>query len=369
VELTATQRVGMHRYRFSGTDTGQVILDLSHRDVLLDHQLKVVSETEVRGHRISTAWAREQHVYFVARFSRPALEVRVGEEGKKAALRFLPGEELLVKVGISFVDEAGAEKNLEAELPDWDAERVRREATEAWNQQLSRVLLEDESEENKTIFYTAQYHASLVPNCFTDMDGRYRGMDGKIHQNPSGQTRYSVFSLWDTYRAAHPWYTLTEQARTRDFIRTLLQQHEEGGKLPMWELAGNYTGCMIGYHAVPVIYDAYAKGLRDYDTALALQAMVATARADELGKRAYARLGFVPAEEEAESVSKTLEYAYDDCCIGRMAGEMGEEALAHEFMGRAQSWQNLLDPETRFMRARYNQRWETPFDPTQVTFA
>lgn len=383
VELTATERVGFHQYSFeSEADTANLILDLVHRDEVIRSGLRIISDTEIEGFRISNAWAKEQHVYFVAQFSEPFLNFLTENnpqvdprnglwESKdiKAAFQFKAGKKpLQVKVSLSFVDIAGARQNLQKELPGWDFAQTKEAAQAAWEQQLGKIKLTDGNDENKTVFYSSMYHVSIVPNLFMDIDGRYRGTDLQIHKSDD-HTHYSVFSLWDTYRAAKPLYTIIEPDRMSDFIKTLLKQHEEGGKLCMWELAGNYTGCMIGYHSVPVIVDAYMKGYRDFDAHQALKAMVEIATADELGKPIYQKAGFLPAEKEHESVSKTLEYAYDDWCIAMFAKELGEEEIYQRFIQRAQFYKNVLDPETHFMRAKIGHRWEKPFDPTEVTFA
>jgi predicted alpha-1,2-mannosidase len=367
VELTTTLRAGFHRYIYTKADTAHVVLDLAHRDQLLGDSLRVVSDTEVEGFRISSAWAKEQHVYFVIRFSKPFFEA-VQDSLPKAAFRFdLSGHDtLLVKVGISAVDIEGARNNLDAEAPGWDFDAVRSEASDVWERQLSKVKI-DAPHTEKRIFYTALYHNSVVPNIFSDADGRYRGLDMQIHDD-GGRPQYTVFSLWDTYRATHPLYTILEQERTVDFIHSFLRHHEQGGELPVWELAGNETYCMIGYHAVSVIADAYLKGIRDFDAEKVMEAMLAISRQDKFGKKAYMEHGFVPAEAESESVSKTLEYAYNDWCIAQMAKEMGKQDIYAEYMARAQSYKNIFDPETRFMRAKNRHRWFQPFDPSEVNF-
>ncbi len=370
VELTTTKRVGFHRYHYPADQTANLIIDLDHRDLWLNAELEMTNEQEIIGLRISDAWAREQHIYFVAQFSRPIQKMTADKENsnRNYAFEFAPSEEpLLVKVGISPVDVEGARKNLKTEAPDWDFDAVRQQATDAWNQQLSKIDVQMTDENDKTIFYTALYHAAIVPNLYMDVDGRYRGMDMQTYQSDD-YNRYTVFSLWDTYRATHPLYTIIEQQKTNDFIRTLLKQYEEGGQLPMWELASNYTGCMIGYHAAPVIADAYIKGIRDYDAELALEAMVAAAEANELGKAPYRELGYIPAEEEHESVSKTLEYAYDDWTIAQMAKAMGKEDVYDTFIQRAQYYKNLFDPVSGMMRAKINHRWWQPFYPEEVNF-
>jgi len=383
-ELTATERVGFHRYTFDGTDTANLIIDLEHRDEVLQAAMRKVNDTTIEGLRISRSWAQEQHVYFVAQFSKPiaAFDMlpdtgTVSERypsgslapAGKAGLRFgLPdGKPLLVKVGISAVSLENARRNLEAEAPDWDFDQVKANAREKWNRQLSKIAIETADEEVKTIFYTALYHTAIAPNLFADVDGSYRGPDGGAHRS-TRHTQHTVFSLWDTYRAAHPLYTIIEPERTNDFINSFLSHYRQSGELPVWELAGNETYCMIGYHSASVIADAYLKGIRGFDEKLALEAMVATANKDNFGKPSYRNLGFMPSEKEPESVSKTLEYAYDDWCIAQMAKALGEPGLYKEFMQRAQSYKNLIDPSAGFMRAKNRHIWIAPFDPAEVNF-
>ncbi len=370
VELTATERVGFHRYHYPSDQTANLILDLDHRDKLLASELEKVSDNAVSGYRISDNWAKQQHVYFYAHFSRPIIEMSSDTlgENKNYAFQFAASEEpLLIKVGISSVDIEGAKKNLEKEVPDWDFDKIRKQATDKWNDQLSKINIQSQDEDIKTIFYTALYHTTIVPNLFSDIDGRFRGMDQQIYQNDDFD-RYTVFSLWDTYRATHPLYTIIEQERTNHFIKTFLQHYDEGGKLPMWELSCNYTGCMIGYHAVPVIADAYVKGIRDYDAPKALKAMISTAEANELGKEYYREFGYIPAEKEHESVSKTLEYAYDDWTIAQMAKALGDTEAYQTFIQRAQNYKNMFDPVSKMMRGKSNHRWWQPFYPEEINF-
>ncbi len=374
VELTVTERAGMHRYTFPAGRKAQVIIDLEHRDKLADASIMVSEKypNEVEGFRISQAWATEQHIYFVAKFSHQVQEVSIHKLDSldtKMHLSFdlKDAGQLLVKVGISAVSIEGARKNLNAEIPDWDFDQVKENAQAAWNDQLKKIEIETGNEEYKEIFYTAMYHSMLNPNLFTDVDGQYRGMDLQVHQ-ARNHKRYTVFSLWDTFRATHPLFTIIEKDRTNDFIKSFLGQYREGGSLPIWELAGNYTGCMIGYHAIPVIVDAYMKGIRDYDANKALEAMLHSARQSHLGLASYKKFGCVQAGEEAESVSKTLEYAYDDWCIAIMAKELGRNDIYEEFIQRAQFYKNVFDPNTGFMRARINGTWFSPFDPSEVNF-
>jgi predicted alpha-1,2-mannosidase len=375
-ELTATARVGLHRYAFPAGEA-RVLVDLTHRDTVIESWLRVVDETTLEGMRRSKRWAKDQPVYFVARFSRPFTAqvfaddrpvAGTGANGAnvKAVLGWhtAAADRLVVKVAISAVDVEGARRNLDAEVPGFDFDGARAAARAAWDEALQRIEIEGGSEAQRRTFYTALYHALLQPNLFQDVDGRFLGRDGQVH-SASGYTRYTVFSLWDTFRAAHPLYALLERGRTRDFVRTFLEQYREAGRLPVWELWGNETDTMIGYHAVPVIADAWIKGIRGFDAALALEAMKASANADLFGLPEYRKHGYVPAEAESESVSKTLEYAYDDWTIATFARAIGREGDAREFARRAQGWTHLLDPQG-FMRARRNGGFVAPFDPFEV---
>ncbi|MBI9066843.1 MAG: GH92 family glycosyl hydrolase [Salinivirgaceae bacterium] len=380
VELTSTERVGFHKYTFANGNDQKVILDLLHRDKVLESSIKISSENEIVGHRISNSWAEEQHVYFVIQFSKKIaskkiykndiVEMATSLEGEnlKVILTFEKSDDpLLVKVGISAVDIEGARKNIETEVPDWDFENVKQKANDRWEKQLSKIEVKGGSDTDKIKFYTALYHTMVVPNLFMDVDKRYRGTDLKIH-TADNFTNYTIFSLWDTYRAAHPLYTLIEREKTLDFINTFLNQYKNGGQLPVWELAGNYTGCMIGYHSIPVIVDAYINGITDFDTELALEAMLASANANKLGLEPYREFGYIPSNLEAESVSKTLEYAYDDWCIAQFAKKIGNDTVYNEFIQRAQNYKNIFDPETGFMRAKYDATFVNPFNPSEVNF-
>ncbi|MEO1253703.1 MAG: GH92 family glycosyl hydrolase, partial [Bacteroidota bacterium] len=367
VELTASSRVGFHQYHFNGAQDRKVMIDLDHRDEVIETKLEQINEYEVSGYRHSKAWAEKQYVFFRIAFDQPIASVDYeNDTRRKAAIVFEPGQKLLAKVSISAVDEEGAKGNL-AEIDHWDFGRVKEEARSAWERQLDKIVVEGGSEKQKRVFYTALYHTMIAPNVYHDLDGRYRGTDLEIHQDDSF-VNHTVFSLWDTYRSTHPLYTIIEQERTVDFINTFLKQYEYGGRLPMWELAGNYTGCMIGYHAVPVIADAYMKGISDYDTDYALESMVHSSMQDRLGIDDYRTFGYIPSGNEAESVSKTLEYAYDDWTIAQMANKMGETDIAKTYYQRAQNYKNVFDPTTGFMRARNNNRWFYPFEPAEVNF-
>jgi predicted alpha-1,2-mannosidase len=371
VRLTVTERAGIHEYKFPSSKNQFVMLDLEHRDKLLEHGLQLISETEIIGKRFSSAWATEQMLFFYMTTSHPIKNWNTKQEvtPKKIALNFdnPNNEPVSIKIGISAVDEAGAKLNLETEIGNKDFETVKKQANDSWEKQLSKILIEDKNYDNKVNFYSALYHTMIAPNLYQDVDGRYRGMDLEIHKTKDFDY-YTVFSMWDTYRAAHPLYTIIEQKRTNDFIHTLTAKYDEGGILPIWDLSGNYTGCMIGYHAVPIIADAYLKGIRNYDVDKAFEAMLHSANQDKLGLESYKKYGFIPVELESESVSKTLEYAYDDWTIAQMAKAMGNKEKYAEFTRRAQNYKNMYNPATGFLQGRYRNTWFAPFKPEEVNF-
>jgi len=384
VELTATERVGVHRYTFPESDDAHLILDLTAN--IYDYPEKTVwssvrmeSDTLLTGWRQTTGWARSRILYFAIEFSKPVRSYGLRNEeeqvyrgfwrrfdedhdfperaGRQIKCHFdwttTADEQIVVKVALSSVSTAGAVANLNAEVPGADFDAVRAATEGRWESELSRVKV-DAAPEVLTNFYTALYHSSMGPVVHSDVDGRYRGLDGNIH-TADGFTNYTIFSLWDTYRAQHPLLTLLQPERTGDMIRSLLahQQQSVHGVLPVWSHHANENWCMIGYHSVSVIADAYMKGLRAFDADQALGAMIASAdfdRYDGIGD--YRKLGYVPADRHTNSASKTLEFAYDDWAIARMADDMGREEVAATFDRRAASWRKLFDPETGFLRAR-----------------
>jgi predicted alpha-1,2-mannosidase len=368
-ELTALQKVGFHRYTFT-ENKGAVVLDLRHRDQTINSGVEWISDRVLRGYRISNAWAKEQHVYYAIEFSEPF--ITQGEPNgafltkEFTLLNFsnLKNKQLEVRVGISFTSMDGAMQNLEAESDHRTFESAKTAAHDYWLDALGRVQVDGGSEAQNRIFYTALYHTLLQPNVVSDNDGKYRGMDNRIHQ--AEHDVYSVFSLWDTFRAAHPLYAILYPKRQADFIKTFLLMYQHGGRLPVWELAANETDCMIGYHSVSVIADSWYKGIRDFDSKLALDAMVKSATWKHLGLPAYIDNNYLSIDDEPESVSKTLEYAYDDWCIGRFAYALNKNDTAQTFFKRSESWRNLFDAETGFMRPRKNGAWLSPFKPEEV---
>lgn len=367
VELTTTKRVGVHRYRFNRKDDRSFVLDLRHRDRLLRSSIRQTGVQEITGERRSSSWARDQHLYYCIRFSVP-VSLGQGLGDSSVAVITLPETNgpVLVKVGISAVSVEGARKNLEAEMPGWDFDGTRSAAEEEWNRALGRIEVLGGEPEQQRIFYTALYHCFLAPYLFSDVDGRYCGNDGEVHT--AKHDVYTVFSLWDTFRTLHPLLTIIEPERTEDFIRTFLDIYDKAGRLPVWELWGNETDCMIGYHSVSAIADAYIKGFRGFNAEQALKAMVASAMREEPGLHALRKQGYISSEDQSESVSRTLEYAYDDWCIARMAQAMGRDSLARAFFARSANWRNLYDPATGFFRARRNGGFREPFDPYEVNF-
>lgn len=379
-EMTTTTRVGYHRYTFPESSEANIIIDLEHRDKVMESWIEFVSDTEIRGLRRSTNWAEDLVWYFHMEFSKPferqgiAVDniVRNGinfADGQniKAFVGFNTeeGEVIEVKVALSAVDADGAYMNMKAELPGWGFEQVRQNAFDAWNKELGRIKVKGGTREQNIVFYTAMYHAFLQPNTFFDVDGRYRGIDRQIHQKEDFDI-YTIFSLWDTYRTWHPLMTIIDQKRTLDYIKVMLDMYEKGGLLPIWELAANETYTMIGNHAISVIVDAYMKGIRDFDAEKAMEAMLHSASRDHFGLDVYRKHGHIPGDMEHESISKTLEYAYNDWCIAEMAKEMGMDEVYREYIYRAQFYKNIFDPSTGFMRPRLNGGWLTPFDPTTV---
>ncbi|WP_255443264.1 MULTISPECIES: GH92 family glycosyl hydrolase [unclassified Pseudoxanthomonas] len=398
-ELTATARVGVHRYSFPRGKPAHVLIDL--RTSLYDYPGKVLwsrlrlrPDGTVTGFRETRGWAPARQLYFALRFSRPIQgrqlhdteqdvaykgfpppgekdpRQRAQIEGRQivAAFDFTDAREpLLVKVAISPVSEDNAIANLDAEVPGWDFDGVRADARRQWTQALGAIDV-DAPEPQRRSFYTALYHTLLGPTLFMDSDGSYRGPDNAVHQ-AKGFTHYSTFSLWDTYRALHPLLTLVQpEQRTNDFVQSLLaaRRHSPYGVLPVWAFHGQETWCMIGYHAVPVIADAYMKGIRGYDANEALEAMVASANYGPYdGIAQYRELGYVPIDEEGEAASKTLEYAFDDWTIAQVAEAMGRKDVAADFSRRAANWKHAFDPATGFMRARKRDgAFREPFDPS-----
>jgi len=375
-EMTAANYVGVHRYTFPKNGKHGIIVDLQHRDKTLDSYL-TLKANDLVGFRRSDAWNTDQYCAFSLKTSVTPTEVVYYKDDKPMNIKEVKGtnckavlyfdenvKSVVVKVAISAVDIDGAINN-QTEVKGFDFDKIRNRATEIWNKELGKIQVKSNNTEYMKTFYTALYHCFTSPYLYSDLDGRYRGADQKIHQVDGGKKMYTVFSLWDTYRALHPLLNIIDKKRSADFLYTFLQQYRQQGYLPMWELSSFETWCMIGYHAVPVILDAYNKGLRDYPADEMLDAMIATANLNKLGRPEYAKYGFVPGDMENESVSKTLEYAYDDWCIAQFAQAIGNQKVYEEYIRRAQSYKNIMDPNG-FMHGRMNGGFATPFNPREV---
>ena len=389
-ELTATLRVGLHRYTFQRPGAAHLLLDLAHGyhtdpaqpARVTDAELRVVGNDTLVGSRRVHEWAKGRHLYFAMKLSRPfehaALYVddkrlprsaHVAKGNKlKAALHYAdPGRApLLVKVGISAVDTDGALRNLQAEMPGWDFEQVQRAATASWERELGRIRVQTASEAVLRTFYSALYHTMLAPTLFSDVDGRYRGMDQAVHQLPDGQHNYSTYSLWDTYRAQHPLLSLYQPERVPDLVNGLVRMAVESPNgPPVWPLQGVETGCMIGYHSAVVLAEAHAKGFQGIDYARAWPVFRKRAMDDDYrGLPYYRQLGYIPSDKESEAVSKTLEYAYDDWAMAHLAEAAGAHADAGQLRQRSRNYRHLFDPERSFMRPRGSGgAWLDPFDP------
>lgn len=396
-ELTATERAAMHRYTFPESKESGFILDMDYNIQQQTNQVmevEAVNDTVLCGYKRSAYWAWQQDLYFYAVFSKPfthTLYTDTIEEGGqqipvcKMLLRFdtAEDEQVMVRFSISSVDGEGARQNLLAELPDWDFDKVRADARKTWNDCLSKIEVKTEDPDQLAIFYTAMYHAFLSPNLFTDVDGRYLGMDLKVHTTDKEDPVYTTFSIWDTFRALHPLLTIIDPHTNESYIRSLLKKQREGGVFPKWDCAANYTGTMIGYHAASIITDAYVKGYRDFDVREAYQACLRTAEYDTTGivgpkwlvpfvmpRARYYKdaLGYIPCDLENESVAKALEYAYDDWCISVLADSLGDVETRDKYARFAGAYKSYFDPETRFMRGRDSKgKWRTPFNPRSFT--
>jgi predicted alpha-1,2-mannosidase len=406
--MTATTRCGFHRYTFPASDSVHVILDLVHGIYNYDGKVlwayvRVVNDTLITGYRLTSGWARNRYMYFALSFSKPFKSYGFRNEdkpvyrgfwrrfsqyenfpemaGKKIRSHFdfsmKDDEQILIKIGLSAVSEEGALANLQSEIPHWDFDKTVREARQQWEKELSRIIIEG-TDDRKANFYTAMYHSLMSPVIYQDVDAQYRGLDQKIHR-ADGFTNYTVFSLWDTYRALHPLLTLLYPGRTADMINSMLAHYDQSPEkmLPVWSHHGNENWCMIGYHAVPVIADAYVKGVRGFDTERAFRASLATANNMYYeGIKDYTRYGFVPDDKVNNAASVTLEYAYDDYTIASFARAIGNSADEPDilkmfvleempkFEARSKRFMNIFDPSTGFMRAkRSDGSWKTPFDP------
>lgn len=385
VELTASTRVGMHRYSFPESASSHIILDLWHG---IDNQptetmVTVENDHTVSGFRRSAGWGGSKVFYFVAEFSR-SFDAAVIQKDKKdiaekqAAGRDLKvhfdfatkaGEKVLGRVALSTVSVDGARKNLLAEAPNWNFDAMAKAARQQWSKLLEVAQVKTKSKAVKEAFYTSVYHSHVAPTTLNDVDGQYRGADEKVHQ-ANGFTYYTEISLWDTFRAEQPLMTFTQPQRVNDLVKTMLAHFTDFGQgtLPVWPEGGKETWCMIGNHAIPVILDAYNKGFRGWDANEALADMISSVEKDREQLGAYRTLGYIPSAKDAQAVAKVLEYAYDDACIARFARALGKNDIAEKYEKRSGNWKNVFDTSTGFMRGRTaDGKWVTPFDPNRIS--
>jgi len=368
-ELTVTERAGLHRYTFPEKGEKNLIINLGFAinwDKPYKTTLNVVDSCLVTGSRLSHGWAADQHVFFAVRFSQPitgSSVTEVGGEGRSVGYFSFSKRELLVKVGISSVSTENALENLDTSLPAWDFEAVKKAASDAWEKELSKIRIGSPDRDRKVIFYTALYHTMIAPSLFSDSNGEFKGVKGDT-QKADGYDRFTVFSLWDTYRALHPLLTFTQQARVNDMVKSMLDHYVQTGLLPVWELEGNETFCMVGNHSIPVIAEAILKDIGDFDRDLAFKAMKTTSMFNRDGMGLYDSLGFMPADEISQSVAKSEEVAVDDWCVAAVANKLGKEEDAQYFSNRSRNYKSYFDEETGFMRGRLRSGdWTTPFDP------
>jgi predicted alpha-1,2-mannosidase len=380
-ELTSTARVGFHRYTFpKGQKEAHVIIDLKEGidDKATDTYIEQVDPQTFVGYRFSKGWAVDQRLYFAIKTSEPvpqfavynAAEQLTGKSGKGLAIKGVfsfanAPRTLQLKVGISPVSTENALANIQAEIPSWSFASVQKQADKEWNKQLAKVTIKTPDPTARRIFYTAMYHALFAPALFNDANGDYRGTDKQVYTK-APFANYSIFSLWDTYRAEHALFTLVQPERVNDMMQSMLAIHKEQGKLPIWHLLGNETNTMVGYSAAPALAEAFLKGTPGLNGEQVLAALKAASTRDDQGVRFVKSLGFIPADQESESVAKAMEYAIDDWSIAQVAKKLGKTEDYQTYSARAKYYQKYYDPHTRFMRGLTTEgKFQLPFDPIQ----
>ncbi|UMB55513.1 GH92 family glycosyl hydrolase [Lutibacter sp. A64] len=380
VELTSSLRTAYHKYTFAEKDEQSVIIDLGFAinwDKTTASKITIIDENTISGYRHSTGWAKNQKVFFVAQFSKPIKTYQLVNDGAyKSNVTTVEGEkafaqlffnsentnELLVKVAVSSVSEANALENLSKEIIDFES--VKNESSKIWNKNLSNITIETDNEDLKTIFYTALYHTQVAPVTFSDVNNEFRKENDEIIK-ADDYTAYSTLSLWDTFRAEQPLLTFLAPDKVSDIINTMLEYYQTNKKLPVWTLYGNETNTMTGYHSIPVIAEAYVKGIKGFDINKAYEAMKTTMMQDDRGLEYYKKYGYIPHDLLDESVTITLEFAYNDWCVAQIAKELGKEEDYTYFLNRSKAYQYLYDSETGFMRGKNakGDAWKEPFDP------
>ena len=378
-ELTATERVGYHQYSFAKDENSNVIIDLGFAknwDKTVIAGAKIIDEYTISGYRYSKGWAKDQRIFFTAKFSQPILKKSFYQHQQLIEEKSPEGDDLLlvlnfdvkkdkplqVKVALSPTSIQNASLNLLSELPSWNFNDIVNNANEKWNKELNKIEITAD-DDIKHIFYTAMYHSFIAPEIFNDVNGDYLGTDKKIYANPS-YTNYTVFSFWDTYRALHPFYTITQPERITDLVKTIISIYQQQGRLPVWHLMGNETDCMNANHSIPVIVDAYVKGFRNYDVNLAYDAVKKTVSSNKLDMGYLQQTQYIPADTLLETVANGLEYAIDDWCVAQFAKALNKMDDYEYFFKRSQLYKQYFDTKTNFMRGRLaNGNWHEPFDP------
>jgi predicted alpha-1,2-mannosidase len=383
VELTASERVGFHRYTYPSSKKSRVIIDLGEgsADRPTETYLKKVNDTTFQGYRFSSGWASDQREYFTLIISKPVKDFILYDSNKKFKGNELKGifvkgflefetdknEEIYVKMGVSTVSSENALENMVVEIPNWDFDKVKNSAENKWNQELSKINITTKDLKRKRVFYTAMYHTMIAPNLYQDVNGEYRGTDKVVYKDTTF-TNYTLFSLWDTYRAAHPLYTITHPERVSDMVNSMLKIFDHQGKLPIWHLRGNETNTMPGYSAIPVVIDASLKGFEGIDLEEVFEAVKTSATGDfEPGVKKLMELGYIPGDYMVESVASSMEYAIADWAIAQLAKKLNKQEDYVYFLNRSKAYKEYFDKETRFMRGKLTDgSWRTPFDPVRA---
>ncbi len=383
VELTASERVGFHRYTFPSFNQSRVIIDLGEgsADRPTETYLKKVNDTIFQGYRFSSGWASDQREYFTLIISKPVTDFIVYDRNQRHYKDELKGkyvkgflefstkenEEIYVKMGVSAVSSKNALENLMTEIPHWNFNKVKIQAEQKWNTELSKIHIKTDDIKKKKVFYTAMYHTMIAPNLYHDINGEYRGTDKQVYKDTTF-TNYTLFSLWDTYRAAHPLYTITHPERVSDMVNSMLKIFKHQGKLPVWHLRGNETNTMPGYSAIPVVVDASLKGFEGIDLEEVFEAVKISATGDfEPGVKDLMKYGYIPSDFMAESVASNMEYAIGDWAIAQLAKKLNKHEDYEYFLNRSKSYKQYFDPETKFMRGKLSDgSWRTPFDPVSA---
>lgn len=382
-ELTASKRVGFHQYTFPASAASKIILDLKPGigwDMATETFIRQENDTTISGYRYSKGWAADQRIYFTAVFSKPMKKfsvydstvVKNGAELKGTNIKGIAffdtksGEQIMLKVAISPVSVENAKLNMKAEIPGWNFGQQVARANDDWNKELGRIVIKNDDLSRMKIFYTALYHTMIAPSVFNDVNGDYLGTDKKVYKN-AAFTNYTTFSLWDTYRAAQPLMTLINSEKVSDIVNTFLAIYKQQGKLPVWHLMGNETNTMVGNPALPVVADAYLKGIKGFDKDLAYEAMKSTGMMDERGLKLVKKFGYIPADSVVESVAMGMEYAIADWSVAQVAKQRGNKEDYAYWSKRGANYKNYFDKETRFMRGRIaDNKWRTPFNPFQA---